>query len=115
MSTNPRKERRFQKVTESRFIHAAPLWIRLLCGALILAASGPVPAAADEMSSNRWPGWRGDGSGTSRMKHAPLHWNAEEGTAWRTRIPGDGAANTDSINLTLECEGSAEILLFDLL
>jgi redox-sensitive bicupin YhaK (pirin superfamily) len=28
---------------------------------------------------------------------------------------GDGAANTDSINLTLECEGSAEILLFDLL
>ncbi len=61
------------------------------------------------------PGGIRTGAGTSRMKHAPLHWNAEKGTAWRTRIPGSGAANTDSINLTLECEGSAEILLFDLL
>ncbi len=111
MSTNPRKERRLQKVTESRFIHAAPPWIRLLFGALILAASGPVPAAADEVSSNRWPGWRGDGSGTSRMKHAPLHWNAEEGTAWRTRIPGGGVSSPvvwdDRVFLTAAVERGA--------
>ncbi|HUX00696.1 MAG TPA: PQQ-binding-like beta-propeller repeat protein [Phycisphaerae bacterium] len=39
---------------------------------------------------NRWPGWRGDGSGISKARDLPTYWDAKQGIAWKTAIPGQG-------------------------
>ena len=56
--------------------------------AVAASASQKVNTTAD-----RWPGWRGDGSGTTPSKHAPLHWNTEAGIAWKTHIAGEGISS----------------------
>lgn len=99
-------------VSDGRFLSLARRCAWIAFCSFILAASGPVPlAAVYEVSEHRWPGWRGDGSGTSRMHQAPLHWNAEGGTAWRTRIPGEGVSSPvvwdDQVFLTAAVERGA--------
>src|SRR5690349_4106335 len=37
-----------------------------------------------------WPGWRGDGSGTSTETGLPQTWSSTENVLWRTPIPGEG-------------------------
>ena len=49
-----------------------------------------VSARATNLDSAVWPGWRGDGSARSASAKAPLHWNSENGIAWKTHLPGEG-------------------------
>jgi len=51
---------------------------------LVLAVSRTATPAAD------WPGWRGDGSGTSRERNLPLYWSADTGVVWKAALPGEG-------------------------
>ncbi len=63
-----------------------------------------------------WPMWRGGaGNGISDEKHAPLHWTATEGIAWKTRIAGTGYSSPivwgDAIFLTsADLEAKARLL-----
>ncbi|MAE63725.1 MAG: hypothetical protein CMJ18_05590 [Phycisphaeraceae bacterium] len=71
--------------------------------ATVVIATGVTDVAADV-----WPGWRGDGSGSSPATSAPLHWGADHGVAWRTRIAGEGNSSPiiwdDRIFLTASVE-----------
>lgn len=40
-----------------------------------------------------WPGFRGDGSGTSHARSLPLRWSPEAGIAWKVEIPGYGQSS----------------------
>ncbi len=58
---------------------------------LLLAAAWfgfPRSALADD-----WPGWRGDGSGTSRETGLPDRWGPRDGVRWRTPIEGRGMSS----------------------
>lgn len=58
--------------------------LRASCAILIFLGTAGVAAAGD------WPGWRGDGSGTSADKGLPTQWDAKTNIAWKVEIPGEG-------------------------
>ncbi len=81
-----------------------------VCAALLAPAVQAEERAADCASSARnWPGWRGDGSGKAAQADAPLRWDAENGIAWKTRLPGSGNGSPiiwgDRAYLTAATEG----------
>ena len=52
----------------------------LICGLWVSPAG-----AADD---GNWPGWRGDGNGTTHDKNLPLRWDAKTNIAWKTPLKG---------------------------
>jgi outer membrane protein assembly factor BamB len=61
----------------------------LLAGILIPAGVSMAPAATSDWSQFRGPG----GSGVSAAKGVPLHWSMDQNIAWKTELPGPGAAS----------------------
>ncbi len=47
------------------------------------------PAMA-QVTTDHWPGFRGDGSGISPSPGLPVHWTATDNVAWKVEVPGDG-------------------------
>ncbi len=54
------------------------------CSFLLVIAQSVVDAQTN------WPGFRNNGSGVTRVNHAPKTWSPESGVAWRSTIPGYG-------------------------
>ncbi|VTR97364.1 outer membrane protein assembly factor BamB family protein [Tuwongella immobilis] len=59
------------------------MWMPVLLS-LMLPAEAP---------ATNWPGFRGDGSSTSRAQQLPLSWSPSENIAWRTPLPGYGQSS----------------------
>jgi outer membrane protein assembly factor BamB len=61
------------------------------------------------LSAANWPAWRGDGSGVSTEKHAPVTWSKSENVRWRTALPDRGNSSPivweDKVFLT-QAEGT---------
>lgn len=72
--------------------------------AVCLLVAGSAAASAD-----RWPAWRGDGSGVAPSSAAPVSWSEEENVAWKTEIPGKGHSSPvvweDRVFLTTATDG----------
>ena len=81
--------------------------VAALDGGAVFAQSGP--------ASGTWPGWRGDGSATSRDQSAPVHWDTANGVVWKTRIAGEGNSSPivwhDRVFLTASAEGGRKRLV----
>ncbi len=69
----------------SRFIGG---FLGLLLGGLTLHTGHAAPPPG-----GNWPAWRGDGSGVSDATNLPMTWDATNGVAWRTELPGEGSSS----------------------
>jgi len=49
--------------------------------------------AADPEPGRVWPGFRGTGDSRTAAKNLPLKWSADEGIAWKARLPGYGQSS----------------------
>ena len=54
----------------------------------LLALAVAAPPAAD-----RWPAFRGDGTGTATVKQLPQAWSPTAGIAWKADLPGYGQSS----------------------
>lgn len=83
----------------------------------VLVIAGCVLVVASAGHAN-WPGWRGDGSGTTEHRNLPLHWDDEVGVAWKTLIPGEGNGSPviwgDRLFVTASVEGGQTRLVLAL-
>ena len=100
--------------TLNRFDRIRFIGIGLMAACWPYCSNATLAASAFEKShttADRWPGWRGDGSGTSPSSQAPLQWDADTGIAWKTRIAGEGISSPivweDRVFLTAAVERGA--------
>lgn len=82
---------------------------RLFLSALVLVTSVVCGLSVAESVAQRWPAWRGDGTGLSADAVPPVHWDAETNVLWKTEIPGKGMSSPvvygDRVYLTSGVEG----------
>lgn len=60
---------------------------------LLLTATLCTFTALPVSDTDTWPGFRGDGSGTSTAQSVPLRWSPDAGIAWKADVPGYGQSS----------------------
>ena len=96
--------------------HSICVGLMAACSAYCTGATSAAPALEKvHTTADRWPGWRGDGSGTSPSSEAPLHWSPGTGIAWKVPIAGEGVSSPvvwdERVFLTAAVEGGAVRLI----